>query len=355
MQSWAFTFTSHLDPKLGEFFKPNQLGWLGADVALSTPTPHNGTFLWLWGDTLYGSLENGQRQIQTMPRNSISFVKVVRQQPTSQEYHIRVDSANPKDEHLGFFTPTPISNTTNWFWLFDAIYFGKSLYVIASEMATTSGPPPWNFATISTGIIFVEDPSGDPLHWSYTYHKFPHTQELVALWNGFAQDDHYVYLTGYHNADHNSPSILAKLEINHFRDLNWQEIEYWASNNSEARWESFHDGMTLAGIFSDFPPYKLRYHPYLRKWYTISMKGFAYDIHLLTAPQITGPWTNTKIFEIPSPWNGQGIFCYSLLAHPEFQVRENEIVFSFMSNGPWEDLLPNLWLYIPQFVRVEIN
>lgn len=309
------------------------------------------------GDTLYGYLDSGKRQINTMPRNSLSLVKVEKHQPVHQQYYVKTDVHNPKDESLGFFTPIPTPNQTTWFWTYDALSYGRGLYVMASEVGTISGPPPWNFATFSSGVVYVDDSTGDPFSWKYKYVSFPHTKELVALWNGFSTDDRYVYLTGYHDGDGNSPSILARIERDAFKALRFEEIEYWSTQPSSPNtgWNKYSEGIVLSGLFANFPPYTIRYHPYLKQWYTVSLLTFAFDVYLLTAPEITGPWTSTKIYDIPAPWNQKGIFCYSVLSHPELETKSNEIVFSFMSNGPWDDLLPNLWLYVPQFVRVDVQ
>eukprot|EP01127_Copromyxa_protea_P004276 TRINITY_DN14157_c0_g1_i1.p1 TRINITY_DN14157_c0_g1~~TRINITY_DN14157_c0_g1_i1.p1 ORF type:complete len:376 (-),score=34.43 TRINITY_DN14157_c0_g1_i1:305-1432(-) len=354
----GFTFSASLDPKLGNFFGPQDSGWLGADVAASIPVPYrNGTYLWLWGDTLVGSLVNGQRDIRTVPRNSISLVQVDKQTPQLQEFYLKTDPNDPYDLRFGFFTPSALPNTTNWFWVYDALIIGKKLYVMASELATNDEPEPWNFETISTGVLIVEDSTSDPLTWLYTYNKFPHTEELCALWNGFTMDETYVYLTGHANKPGNSPTVLARIETSLFETFKFEEIEYWTNVSNIQQWKKFTNDSTLQGIFSDYPPGKLFYHPYMQQWYSVSLLPLrSSTIVILTANDITGPWSQPKpIFDIPKPWSGPNLFCYSILPHPEFQTRQDEIVFSFMCNGPKEDLTPNLWLYVPQFVRVKIN
>jgi hypothetical protein len=75
---FSFCFTLKFDVKLADKHTQQVFairdGWLGADVGTSLKlnnNNNNNTFLWLWGDTLVGTVNtNGTRNFKTMPRNS---------------------------------------------------------------------------------------------------------------------------------------------------------------------------------------------------------------------------------------------------------------------------------------------
>eukprot|EP00633_Aureoumbra_lagunensis_P009978 CAMPEP_0197309090 /NCGR_PEP_ID=MMETSP0891-20130614/7646_1 /TAXON_ID=44058 ORGANISM="Aureoumbra lagunensis, Strain CCMP1510" /NCGR_SAMPLE_ID=MMETSP0891 /ASSEMBLY_ACC=CAM_ASM_000534 /LENGTH=299 /DNA_ID=CAMNT_0042793967 /DNA_START=102 /DNA_END=998 /DNA_ORIENTATION=+ len=52
----------------------NEVGsWLGADCATSIPGPGNGSYLWIFQDTIVGSIVNGMRNRECMPHNSVGI------------------------------------------------------------------------------------------------------------------------------------------------------------------------------------------------------------------------------------------------------------------------------------------
>jgi hypothetical protein len=70
------------------------VGWMGADVAtsiaLTHPITNNTSFVWLFGDTLVGTVSgNGTRSPQTMPRNSIGIMKPTNGKMNDLQYFIR--------------------------------------------------------------------------------------------------------------------------------------------------------------------------------------------------------------------------------------------------------------------------
>lgn len=89
--------------------------WLGADTAFSLPihlSHSSESLLWLFSDTLFGTLnEDGTRNTQSMPRNSIALFQTDGQgtptEPTLQHY---TPSVAGGDAHTGFFSPNNQSN-----------------------------------------------------------------------------------------------------------------------------------------------------------------------------------------------------------------------------------------------------
>lgn len=157
----AFNFLSSPAVDLQPLFNINA-PWLGADIATSICFPPEPTCVWLHGDTLVGTMDNGVRDPMSMPRNSVALLNASAGVPTSAYKHfIRSHDGDP--QHWGFFSPP---NTTQWYWPIAGVQLDGDLYVIADRMAPGSGGL-FNFVTEGVDVLFVAQPSlSDALLWS---------------------------------------------------------------------------------------------------------------------------------------------------------------------------------------------
>jgi len=136
--------------------------------------------------------------------------------------------------------------------------------------------------------------------------------------------------------------------------------EFWAplslytnATSSPSSPSSFHPSTLLSPIYTGI---SLHYHPYLQKWYSISINWIEKTALLQSSRLITGPWDSTPIYTLPPPFNNSTLMAYTGKAHPELATKENEIVFTYVANTP--GVVYPLFeegadvLYVPRFVRV---
>jgi hypothetical protein len=89
--------------------------FLGADVATSIPLSisSNVYSLWLFGDTITGTMSSGQRTITAMPRNSVALFQTVHGVPQSTLAHFIRYATDPDEaKHIGFWSP---DEESHWF------------------------------------------------------------------------------------------------------------------------------------------------------------------------------------------------------------------------------------------------
>ena len=91
-----------------------------------------GTYLWLHGDTLIGTMNGGSRVVTGMPRNSVALLNVsaATGEPTSSYRHfIKSDPKQP--QHFGFFSPPDVSQ---WYWPTCGVSVGDDFFVVTMRM-----------------------------------------------------------------------------------------------------------------------------------------------------------------------------------------------------------------------------
>lgn len=123
--------------------------WLGADVATSIPLSCGGsggegggsaadTYLWLHGDTLTGTMVDGARVVDGMPRNSVALLTVdpATGAPTSGYRHAVRPASKVAPAHVGFWSP---ANASQWYWPTSGACVNGSVTVLA--MRIEDGPP----------------------------------------------------------------------------------------------------------------------------------------------------------------------------------------------------------------------
>jgi len=100
----------------------------------------------------------------------------------------------------------------------------------------------------------------------------------------------------------------------------------------------------------------LTWHAGMQLWYLQYLPFMGAQLLLRTAPALTGPWSApAAVFPLPAAYTVPGAFCYAVKSHPEWAVGSWQLVLSFVCNSPVDQMLADLNLYVPVFVRVNIT
>jgi alpha-D-xyloside xylohydrolase len=351
-----FSFSSSPAADLQPLFDISE-PWLGADVATSIPLcggKNDSTFLWLHGDTLVGTFSNGQRNFQSMPRNSVALFHNQNKSSTYTHYIQPADPNNPA--HKGFWSP---KNSSQWYWPTSGACVDGSLTVLS--MRIENGPPGlFPFTEVGYDALFlgpVEALDTNPLNWPVPRElEIPNQNSSFVLGNAVGVDDinQLVYLLG--SMGTKNSAYIARIAFADWNLQNWESIEYWSTNGM---WEIWGQSLSPAPLFDNCPSETtLVFQPFLQLWYIVVANTFlSNSVGIMTAPSITGPWTQslTPIYEIPQELLS-GAFCYAGKAHPELAKNSNEILFSYVCNTPSiPELLNRTDVYIPQLIRTVIS
>ncbi|MDH2901485.1 MAG: hypothetical protein PXY39_10985, partial [archaeon] len=166
----------------------NGNGWSGGDGAYSVELP-NGTELWLFSDTLFGTVTNGQRQVSAFIHNSIVAV----QNGAKITETLYTHSSNSPS---ALVSPSGAGSTTSpWFWLSSAVVSGNQLQVIMPEFKST-GSGAFGFAWVQTYVGTFSLPnmtlqSVEPVPTSASY---------GIVWSSWAlSTGGFTYIYGYNN------------------------------------------------------------------------------------------------------------------------------------------------------------
>jgi len=337
VKALQFNTTSATD--LIPLFQPQASGWLGADVSTSIQL-NSTTYLWLWGDTLYGNFTNGKRDIIGMPRNSLALITVNNGTPVGGfEFYIRVNKSNYGDIHLGFFSPT---NQTEWFWVTTGVMYKGTLYLFAMVVY---GAGQWGFHIPGTICLTVDNPLDDPYSWTYNQTKIPQSTYFLQFTSGITVMNDTIYLMGEYNSSY---QFLSKIDGASLQNQQWENLLFWSADNT---WKS--DYTTLQPVIkAPISEGTIVYQPDFEFWYTFYIPFYTTDLYITTAPEITGPWSPFQlIYKIPLIL--PDTFYYAIKSHPEL-AGKNEIIATYCSNGNLSDLVDPK-IYVPNPIRISIS
>jgi len=216
-------------------------------------------------------------------------------------------------------------------------------------MFEKSAPGPFPFEMIGTIFITVDNPWDNPMAWVSTQFLLPNTDQ-VALTAGILVEGDYVYIVGQ-NMSNNGAATLSRIAL---AGLPTPQLEWWLGGLS---WGVFQQNLGVLWPGPTASEGTLSYQPNLKAYYSLALSFIGTQISILLAPEITGPYQEISLFDIPPPWNNTtAMFCYAVKAHPEL-ASYDEIVFSFVCNtfGLTSAIVEDLYIYQPQFFSANVS
>jgi len=333
-----------------ELFTPRD-EWLGADGAYSIAIKDN-VILWLFGDTLIGSIENGKRSINGMVNNSIAIQK----------------GTDPSKASLGFFwdkscveRPAAFIKPDNkeaWFWPFDGIMVNNKLYLFLMEIKKRNDLSLFDFKITSTWLAVIENPKDNPMTWRVSKQRIP-WGIFSASYNlyfgpSIVKSNSYIYIYGCFEKVNKTGVFQRGLVLARVLEDDFPDFKKWHFfvNN---KWISEPVGISelflnMAAEFSVF------YHPVLNKYIAVyTENGMSDKILIRTSQKPEGPWSESKIIYNCEEYQlyPNKILCYAAKAHPEITIKDNALILTYVCNTLDEKLIKdNLYILRPMFFKV---
>jgi len=338
--------------------------FLGADIASSiiiNKTNVNSTYLWFLGDTFYGNVVDGKRDILVVDnsliwtRNSILIWTINNDTNKSSVYHYMPEYEGQYGQNkatYGFFSPIqpdPNNPTLNY-WPINALIINNNYYIICEKVICT------NLTTVGIDILQLNITDiNNPSLWTYEYKSsIPTITTTNTIGNTSIVNNGYVYLFG--SKTYNYYGYVTRIPINDFIDGKWSSLEIY----NGLSWLSY-----LYSIPKTiFTPLALTstiiFNTYLYKYMILSIDWFSVGpkVCLFYSSTIEGPWEGPEyIYDIPSNYLiNNNILYYAPFFHQEFQQNANEIYWSYNINSfNVKDLVDNLFLYTPKVIKTIIN
>lgn len=331
--------------------------WLGADVATSIKV--NGSYyVWLFGDTILGSLQGGNRDYSVFIHNTVGVARRNKKEEFGDidKYYRKSDG-----QILPIFS---LDKPGTFYWPLVGTMLDSSLLVAADRVATKESG---SFKILGTGLFTVTNPLSPPNRWNYEVNYIP-KKNKITWGSAIVKQKDFVYIFGQRGTGVGSRTVLARLRVSDVKDADPASWEYWGKEG----WSAKQNPSSIPGL-PGISETTIQRNSFLG-WYSLQIPPLSYDVHLYTANKITGPWKDQGVvYEIPAPWDnsktdeGKPIFiAYAAKSHPELADSDNQIVFTYNVNlDPFVSGLTDKLgeylkkeeyegLYVPQFVSIKL-
>ena len=325
-------------------------GWVGADGAYSVALSDQ-KFLWLFSDTLVGSINDGKRKLQTLVNNSVG-VQAGRGADFTTSFAIR-KTADGKPRAV--FAPP---DGKGFFWLQAGVRVGGKLYVFLPRVETTGKGGAFGFKHVGQWLGVVESPAADPTEWKVAYSELPFADFAGERKRSFGlaavRDGEFVYVYGYEETAGkpfpNRRLVLARVPAKQLADFGaWRFY-------SGGQWKAEASNLTpLADHIGTEG--SVSYIPGLKRYAMVyTENGLGDRIVGRFAESPVGPWSESVLFyRCPEMRQNKKVFSYAAKAHPQLSG-ENELVITYCVNAfELGAVLNDAMLYWPDFVRVKLK
>jgi len=325
-------------------------GWIGSDCAYTVPLSQQ-RILWLFGDTYWGEVRDGERVNATLVMgNSIA----IQQGKHPQSAHIEFLFGKPREgKPTAFLAPR---TAKGWFWFGHGIAEGKHLWLFLTHIVPTGEPGVFGFRSEAVWLAEVHDCSLHPSRWCVDLHRLPFYQRtantLIAFGSAVWSDGRWTYIYGTRDDRTHTPLkrglLIARApagRLSHF--TRWQ---FWCDGKWSSAWrDSAPAGEDIGAEFS------VSFVPTLRRWVLVySPATLAPEIRVRWAQSPTGAWSEPHaVYRCPDVQVGRHVFCYAAKAHPELSA-EGELLVTYATNSfEWSEVLRDARLYVPRFIRLQ--
>ena len=336
---------------LTQIFNPQEKGWLGGDVATSIKL-NESRYVWIFGDTLIGYVEDGQRKIIIMSHDSIAITED--SNFSKPIFYLPQFSSNNTIDPRGFFHPNGEreDEAEAAYWTVAGLLLPKSQLLVILAMVIIY--PANTFSQIGTDIIVVENPFEDsPQFWKYSSQRIPITSNNLTFNDAIASDGNSTYIVGLQSQGGNL--LLSKFTSEtDLINYDWIKMEFWCGK--QMGWTRDVTNAVPLLTNSPFTETTLFFHPIWKQWYMVLSQAWIMNVSVAFATDLTGPWQSVAVFPIPEKYqNTSKYICYAAKSHPEYVTQNSsKIIFSYNVNTLQLRDLTDLDIYHPKFVEIDI-
>ncbi len=336
------------DPQWDSLFQ-NTSGWIGADgdysIALST-----NKILWLFSDTLVGTVQDGKRVGARMIHNSIAL-----QESANRPVFYYGKTADGQPDS---FVHPAHGAAQGYFWVDHGINTPQGLYFFAVQVVTKDTKTPFGFKLVDGWLLHSTNTAMAPSEWRMAQAKVPFTKistkGSLIFGGAVLGEGDYVYIFGgdsrqqMKRAGTPNALVMARAPMDRLEDFG--QWRFFANGT----WGKDSGKLTalFANVGSEFSMLRLANGNYV----AIYSEGIGGRILLRTAPALAGPWSEPRlIYRCPEMEWSRKIFCYAAKAHPELPAGADEVLITYAANS-WNfwDLFTDARLYWPRFVRLKL-
>lgn len=323
-------------------------GWIGGDANYSVPLP-DGSILWIFGDTLVGTVRDGKRHDVAMVNNSFAKQRGWGNEATVQFFLNHDTNGKP----TSFIVP---QGKPGYFWLWDAVIDQGRLYIFATRLTSPGTITAFDWTLLDQSLLTVTNPSDEPSKWQTQQLDFPYgefTDLYEAIWGIEilkVEQELYVYGSVRHRIGEPRSLVVAKVSSG---DLT--EFHKWKFYRSGV-WQS--DAKRASSLVSDVGTEgSVTYLPDRKQFVYVYSPPLDPNIKMRTASSPVGPWSDAvAVYTCPeTKWNPR-VFCYAAKARL-IPGKTNELLISYATNS--FDMLPDVLadsrIYCPRFVKAVLG
>lgn len=324
-------------------------GWIGGDGAYSVALDRK-RILWLFGDTLLGTVKDGKRAGASMVNNTVGV-----QTGQGKDVPIRFLSNKGRDaKPAAIFLPP---DGKGWFWPAAPVCVQGRLFVFLPQIAKGKGASVLGFRHIGQWLARIDNPTDKPGKWRLKLQRVPFARfdpALVQSWgSAVLADGGDLYIYGYQ--ERGKGVGRRKLLVARVPAEKLADFAAWRFSTSGGWGEKSEDATPLAGgLATEFSVSRLADGKGLVLVYTENGLGDRIVGRFATAP--AGPWSApVLLYRCPEMAGDKGVFCYAAKAHG-WAVKGDELLISYCVNT-WEfaRLFRDAKVYRPKFVRVKLT
>ncbi len=321
-------------------------GWIGGDGACSIVLDRE-RVLWLFADTILGSVKDGRRVNAVMVNNTLGVQSLGKSDAPIRFVRGKTDDGKP----AAFFVP---SDGKGYFWPQAGARAGARLTVLLAHIEKTSGKGAFAFRQIGEQLAVVENPDDEPEKWRIKQHQLPFVTfepDHERSWGAAAlQEGEHVYVYGFEQRGKRLGKrqlILARVPVKTVEDFST-----WRFRTATGWSEKTDDSASLApGLGTEF---SVLARPEGGGYILVyTENGLSDRIVARLAAQPEGPWSEPiLLYRCPEMAKDRGVFSYAARAHP-WATNGKELLVSYCVNA-WEfgRLFQDEAVYRPRFVRV---
>lgn len=335
-----------VDPVYDLMLYPRASGWIGSDVAHSIRlSPEKN--LWLFGDTLVGTVTNGKRDTgAAFINNSIAIQDLTSAPPNNVQFYWGPATTSFFAHQSG--TPG------NFYWPTMGTMIGNELFIFCYSVIPGGS---LGFSLDNATLIRIPNPLAPPQQWIKRAFDLGINNSIMGFHSAVIVEEPYLYMMGY---DGRGNMVLARAATADLLAGRLSEVfEYWVQGENGPHWDVA--PINLVPLFSPSnTETNIHYEPAWDRYFVTTYNPFTPTIYLTTATELTGPWSKPIcIYEIPEHETVSfDIISYAVRPHPELSTRPGELIISYVTNslGSIAPLFTEegLAVYYPRFIRVQL-
>lgn len=313
--------------------------WIGADSTYSV-TLKNGDVTWLFSDSVFGSVTDGQVEMDTMSFLNNSFIR------ERDGKLVETISGWDQDARTSIFAPpTPES----WYWLGAGYVAPNGKLAVGLNRYDKFGSGIWDWTWAHSAIATVDTSS-----WVVDEITPVNVNSDVQWTSWYERAEGKTYIFGVHDQGALKQAHVARVAGHDLTRIdNW---EYWTGKD----WT--HDASLSAPIqdhvANEYSVTKFR-DGYLLVTQDTS-EAFSTSVVAYTSCSPVGPFDGkTVLFDTPETgaagtYQDPNIFTYNAHVHPEFSTEQSLLISYNVNTFDSEQVFEDVTIYRPRFWTIKL-